>query len=497
VSAPASARILFLALLGFNAVDEHSSRASCRRPALRDLPRELSAVARSIAERLRAAGFEAWLVGGAVRDLALGIVPREIDMATDAPPDAVQELFPRTLAVGKAFGTVIVQWNGMSVELTTFRAEEGYSDARRPDAVSYGSSVEEDAARRDFTCNAMYLDPLRGDFRDPERGLADLRAGLLRCVGDARRRFREDGLRLVRLARFAARFDLEPAPGTRAAALAELDSLRGVSAERLLAELEAILCGDGPARALRILRECGVLARVLPALGARGPAGEEAQEQDVERRLAALAELGRAPGAALGLALLFDPAPLAPGGEEELARAERDLAALRPARALRSRVRAIWAMEREITALVAGGRTRAERLRAMRAPAWREALLVLGAERRAAGLATAGLFELEAERLALAPGELAPEPLVTARDLEPLGLARGPAWGALLREAETRQLEGELATRAQALRWLRAAVRARDGGERGERADPDDPDDPGDPDDQDGGKASRKDQESG
>src|SRR5262245_13356451 len=171
-----------------------------QRPTVAHLPGELARAARAIAVVLARAGRRGWLVGGAVRGLALGVEPRDADLATAATPDEIERLFPRTYAVGKAFGTVVVHSGAADVQVTTFRTESAYKDARRPDEVRFGTSLEEDAARRDFTCNALYLDPLSDEFRDPTGGLDDLELRRLRCVGDPARRFAEDGLRLLRLA---------------------------------------------------------------------------------------------------------------------------------------------------------------------------------------------------------------------------------------------------------------------------------------------------------
>lgn len=188
---------------------------------MQELSPDLARAARAIAERVASAGARAWIVGGAPRDLALGLAPHEIDMASSLEPDAIQALFPRTTPLGRAFGTVIVHLGSADVEHTTFRTESGYADARRPDEVRFGASVEEDARRRDFTCNAIYLDPRNDEVRDPEHGLDDLEGKRLACVGDARERFREDALRPLRMARFAGGLGMEPTPETADAARAE------------------------------------------------------------------------------------------------------------------------------------------------------------------------------------------------------------------------------------------------------------------------------------
>ena len=198
------------AVLGFASVMEP--------PKLTDLPEGLLNAVRTVAARLSDAGHRSWLVGGAVRDLAMGRVPGDADMATDATPDEVEECFPSTVPLGKRFGTVLVNAGGQGVEVTTLRAEDGYSDGRRPDQVVFGTSVLEDASRRDFTVNAMYLDAISGEFLDPVRGMDSLLAGQLSAVGDAAARFQEDGLRILRLARFSASLRLAPCADTQSGA---------------------------------------------------------------------------------------------------------------------------------------------------------------------------------------------------------------------------------------------------------------------------------------
>src|SRR6185503_10579164 len=138
-----------------------------RRPSMEHLPAELAHAARTVAGVLRAAGHRAWLVGGAVRDLALEVTPQDVDLASAARPEEIEALFPSTVSVGRAFGTVVVRSGALSLQVTTFRAEAGYDDARRPSHVHFATSLTEDAARRDFTCNALYLDPLSDEFVDP------------------------------------------------------------------------------------------------------------------------------------------------------------------------------------------------------------------------------------------------------------------------------------------------------------------------------------------
>ena len=174
-------------------------------------------LAGQICDKLRAAGHQAYLVGGCVRDLLLGREPDDYDVSTDARPEQVQELFPDSLAVGAQFGVVIVLGEGAQVEVATFRSDVGYSDGRHPDHVDFTGSAEEDVKRRDFTINALLMDGLTGQVWDYVGGREDLRGAIIRAIGDPEKRFREDKLRMIRAVRFAARFGYTIEPATFAA----------------------------------------------------------------------------------------------------------------------------------------------------------------------------------------------------------------------------------------------------------------------------------------
>lgn len=194
---------------------------------------------------LRRAGHGAYPVGGGVRDLLLGRVPQDWDVTTSARPEQILALFPGSVPTGGAHGTVTVPTPGGPVEVTPFRAEGGYSDGRHPDAVSFGVSLEEDLARRDFTVNALALAP-DGTVIDPFGGLADLDAGVLRCVGDPARRFGEDRLRMFRAIRFAAQLNFTLHPEL-VHALGELGPQpHHLPAERIRPEVEKTLCAPAP-----------------------------------------------------------------------------------------------------------------------------------------------------------------------------------------------------------------------------------------------------------
>lgn len=222
-----------------------------------------------ILRRLGEGGHQAWLVGGSVRDALLGRASGGIpDVATDLTPAEVAARFPRVAPTGIRYGTVLIVTGAAQVECTTLREDGRYDDARRPDSVRFTADPLRDLARRDFTVNAMAWDPFARRLLDPFGGLADLEAGVLRAVGDARARFEEDALRPLRLARFAATHAMTPAPGTAAAMAPALARADGLAAERIGAELLRLMEAPRPSRGLEVLRESGWLARVLPEVDA-------------------------------------------------------------------------------------------------------------------------------------------------------------------------------------------------------------------------------------
>jgi len=193
------------------------------------------------------------------------------DLASDARPEAVQRLFKRVIPTGIKHGTVTVLRGGIGYEITTLRGEVGYSDGRRPDAVFFVDEIHEDLARRDFTINAIAYDPIRGNLEDPFGGIEDLRRQLIRAVGKASERFHEDGLRVLRAARFAATLEFDIDPETARAIAPSLDSFRKVSPERVRDEWVKIMKSSEPSRAFRVMQEHGLLGITAPLLAADSP----------------------------------------------------------------------------------------------------------------------------------------------------------------------------------------------------------------------------------
>jgi poly(A) polymerase len=222
-----------------------------------------------IAKGLRARGHQAWLVGGCVRDLVLGREPKDYDVSTDATPSQLLEIFPKSQLVGAQFGVILV--NG--VEVATFRSDHGYQDGRHPERVTFETDPRQDVLRRDFTINALMLDP--GHAADPALhvvdyvgGLADLKSGVIRAIGDPEQRFEEDHLRMLRAIRFAARFRFAIEPGTLAAIQRMHQKVVRVSPERIRDELSRILTEGGARRGFELLDTSGLLQDVLPEIAA-------------------------------------------------------------------------------------------------------------------------------------------------------------------------------------------------------------------------------------
>ena len=233
--------------------------------------------ASEIVRTLREHGHQAYLAGGCVRDLLLSREPADYDVATDATPHQVMQIFPQTFAVGEQFGVVLVpepdrntakDTPRVAVEVATFRSDVGYSDGRHPDEVRFSQDPREDVARRDFTINGMMMDPATNQILDFVGGRADLQAGIIRAIGDPERRFAEDKLRMLRAVRFAARFDFKIDPATLEAIKKLAPTIHQVSCERVREELTKMLT-EGHARcAFKLLDMSALLPQVLPEIAA-------------------------------------------------------------------------------------------------------------------------------------------------------------------------------------------------------------------------------------
>ncbi len=391
--------------------------------------------------KLRAAGHTALLAGGCVRDRLLGIEPKDYDVATDAVPDRVAEIFPRARKVGAKFGVVLVRRFGCDVEVATFRIDGDYADGRHPDEVTFGTA-EDDARRRDFTINGLFCDPVDDRVIDYVGGREDLAAGIIRTIGEPDRRFGEDHLRMLRAVRFAARLGFSIDPGTRDAIGRLADRLAAISVERIWMELELMLADPTRATAWRLLVDLGLRGH-LSSVWAGATLRETAAEDLIQARLAALPS--RALDAAVGLAAtLCDGTPR---HAVDVARALR--------LSNRTRDAVVWLVKSLPAAYASATLDLADLKLLMANPSWADLPDLLRADLAAHGADPSAHAELLRRAGEIAPDSVAPPPLVTGDDLSAEGLAPGPQMGAILRRLYRAQLNGETTHREAALRLAR------------------------------------------
>lgn len=446
-----------------------------------------------VVETLRERGFAAYFAGGCVRDLLLGIVPKDYDVATSARPEQVLLGFVRTFGVGANFGVVIVctanKDRGCDVmtEVATFRSEGVYTDGRRPDAVTYSDTPQDDVVRRDFTVNGMLLDPVGLDAAqitaeqltprvlDFVGGREDLEAKVLRAIGDPRLRFAEDKLRMLRAVRFAARFGFAIEPATMQAMQAEAATIGQVSNERVRDELTKMLTEGRAKRAFELLDDSGLLEHVLPEVAAMKGVQQPPEwhpEGDVwVHTLLLLDKLE--PGAKATLAwsaLLHDvgkpPTYRAPQPDDARPRirfnGHAEVGATM-ARAVLNRLRFSNEETAQIVALVANhmrfgdvDKMRASTLKRFFRLDDFEEHLALHKLDVTSSHNLLGMYDLAKSAYEAAPVEAyRPALLLTGRDLIDAGLKPGPRFKGLLRDLEDAQLEGSITTREGAVNLLR------------------------------------------
>ena len=217
--------------------------------------------------RLRSAGYEAYFVGGCVRDSVMGVIPEDYDIVTSALPDQVMALFNRTVAIGAKFGVVAVVVEGHSYEVATFRSDDVYIDGRRPSDVHF-TCAKEDVFRRDFTVNGLLMDPVTGEITDYVDGIADIGEKIIRTIGDPDQRFQEDHLRMLRAIRFTANLNFDLDSSTQSAIAKNVAEIKTISAERLYDELGKLLTRGGALRGVELMAQTGMLREILPEVDA-------------------------------------------------------------------------------------------------------------------------------------------------------------------------------------------------------------------------------------
>ncbi|MGH9741952.1 MAG: CCA tRNA nucleotidyltransferase [Candidatus Acidiferrum sp.] len=425
-------------------------------------------LANSICDTLQRNGHQALLVGGCVRDLLLGREPADYDVTTDATPERVMELFPESIAVGAQFGVVLVPRDGMKVEVATFRSDVGYSDGRHPDRVVYSKTAEEDVQRRDFTINGLLMRHDTGLILDFVGGEPDLKAGVIRAIGEPDRRFAEDKLRMMRAVRFAARFGFEIEHKTFTAIRRHAGAVTDVSAERLRDELTKLLT-EGAARAgFDLLEKAWLLSIVLPEIAAMKGIPQPPQfhpEGDVWIHTMLMIEglpAGTSPTLAWGV-LLHDvgkPPTYKPASQTgDRIRFDHHVdVGVRMAEAICRRYRFSNEETEQIIALVANhmrfkdvDKMRTSTLkRFVRLPHFEEHLELhrldcLSSHRNLNSYSQVERFleETPAE-------QVRPQRVLTGNDLRRMGYIPGPVFSEILRAVEDAQLEGQVATKVEA-----------------------------------------------
>ncbi len=441
-------------------------------------------LATHVIQTLRQRGFQAYLAGGCVRDLLLQRAPADYDVATSATPSQVMEIFPDTYAVGAQFGVVLIPLpydderrseddsdsaQSKAIEVATFRSDHGYTDGRHPDEVRFSRDPREDVARRDFTINGMMLDPISGEVLDFVGGREDLNAGTIRAIGDPERRFAEDKLRMLRAVRFAARFEYSIEPATMAAIQRHAREIEVVSRERVRDELTKMLV-EGHARpAFLLLDESGLLQQVLPEISAMKGVEQPPEfhpEGDVfVHTLLALSYLPHpcSPALAWGTLLHDVGKPSTFRVTPERIRFDDHVdVGVKIAERICARLRFSNHDTEQVLALVENhmrfghvSRMKESTLkRFMRLPRFDEHMAL----HRADSLSShrhLSTYEFLQQKLAeIPPEQFRPTPLVTGDDLIAAGYAPGPRFREILDAVEDAQLEGRLASRTEAMKFI-------------------------------------------
>ena len=432
--------------------------------------------ATQILRRLQSAGFAAYWVGGCVRDYLVGREPEDYDIATNALPNQIEELFLKTIPVGRQFGVILVLEGGNQFQVATFRADSDYQDGRHPEHVTFGDP-KADALRRDFTVNGLFYDPLQNQLHDWVGGEADLRAKIVRTIGAPEARFAEDHLRLLRAVRLAAQLDFQIEPKTFAAIQVNAGQIRSVSTERIRDELIKLFRAPYAARGLDLLRDTGLLKEVLPEVSrtidcAQSPEWHPEGSLYNHIRLM-LSHLPADADPSLAWAILLHDIGKPQTAQTDPATGEihfygHEKVGAEIAREILDRLRFPRKQTEEVADCVrqhmqfkdAPNMRRATLRRLILRPTFPLELSLhrldcLGSHGR---LDVYELLVREAEALANQPTMI--PSLISGDDLIALGLKPGPAVGALLHEIRDKQLQEELHTREQALDWAKKKIGA-------------------------------------
>lgn len=432
----------------------------------------LAQTAAGVVRRLQNKGHTALFAGGCVRDSLLGREAHDFDIATSALPAEVQALFPRTVAVGAQFGVICVLESGEEFQVATFRSDDAYIDGRHPTGVTY-STPEQDAARRDFTINGLFYDPVAEKLIDYVGGQADLAAGVLRTIGDPVARFTEDRLRLLRAVRFAATLDLAIEEETWQAVRELAPVVTAVSAERIRDELVKIFLSPQRLCGFDLLDESGLLKAVLPEFEALKGCEQPPQwhpEGDVfvhtRLMLSLLPEVVSVP---LVFSILLHDIGKPPtySYDEEKQRIRfsgHEKAGAQMTGEIMSRLRfsraqidaTVEAVDKHMAFKDVQNMRVAKLKRFMSRPHFEDEMQLHWADCSSSHRMLDNFHFLREKQTEFASEPLIPPPLVNGRDLIERGWKPGPAFGKILEAVQTQQLEGTLTSREDALKWVEA-----------------------------------------
>ncbi len=434
----------------------------------------MESTARRLVRRLTEAGHEAYFAGGCVRDTLLGQAPHDFDIATSARPEQVQELFHRTVPVGAQFGVIIAVEDGAEFQIATFRSDGAYIDGRRPLDVTF-TTARGDAQRRDFTVNGLFFDPLKNEVLDFVDGRKDLEARIIRAIGNPAERFAEDKLRVLRGVRFSTTLGFAIEPATWEAIRAGAKLVHEVSAERIREELIKIFLSPQRVRGFDLLDESGLLAEILPEVSAlkgceQPPEFHPEGDVFVHTRLM-LSLLRDEVSLPLVLSVLFHDIGKPPtmqldetgrirfNGHESVSATMTD-AIMRRLRFSNDEIEATIEMVQNHMVFKDVQNMRVARLkRFMARPTFDDELELHRVDCQGSHGMLDNLDFLKTRREEFANEPLIPPPLVTGADLIALGWKPGPKFKEVLDAVQTRQLEGSLRQREEALAWVKSAYR--------------------------------------
>lgn len=425
-------------------------------------------LALDIVRTLRAAGHAALFAGGCVRDMLRGVPPHDYDVVTDARPEQVRALFPKTFEVGAQFGVILVVREGVTFEVATFRSDDVYVDGRRPTSVTF-STPEADAQRRDFTMNGLFYDPVAERVLDHVGGRADIERRVVRCIGDPAARLTEDKLRMLRAIRFASNLAYDIDPATFRAVQQMAEQITVVSAERIRDELVKIFTRPNAGRGLRLLDQSGLLAVVLPEIAAMKGCEQPPQfhpEGDVFLHTCLMMDALREPSLTLAFAALLHDVgkpPTFQRAPDRIRFNEHDVVGGRMAEAILRRLRfpnnetdsIVACVENHMVFRHATEMRKAKLKRLLTRPTFADELKLHRLDCLASHADLTNYEFLKTATVEMPPAVAAPAPLLTGHDLLALGMKPGPEFGALIREARELQLEEKLRTRDEAVAWAR------------------------------------------